>query len=611
MLSRRFILFLILALACIGVGVAQEPSFALVPVRNVVEGRNFALTFRLSNGEANPPAAPQLDGCQLLFGPSTSTMQSTQIVNGKMSSSSSIDYTYTYRAVKAGKVDIPAVAVSVGGKRLQSRPASFTILPPDRNSQSAQHSGGRAPVQADDPTTQTPGRVSADDLLVRVSFSKSSVYEQEPVVATIKVYTKYDISSFMPTTQPAFEGFLTEELPVSMETTMEHYNGQNYHSAVLKRLLLYPQRSGRLEVNTGTYDVTIVQYEEVNMGFFRTARPVERQITTRSNPAVLQVKPLPEPRPEGFTGAVGRFSVETALEPELLRTNEAAVYSYTVKGTGNIKFLSEPVIQFPAGIDTYTPKTDIQARVVGGSDMTGSFRTDITFVPQEVGNFVIEGTPFVYFDLDSKSYKTVEVPDMPIRVLRGNAAAPVEQQHTDIDNVIDDILHIHPVAADEQTHTLNYTFRNGLYWFAYILTALILIGLVFVYRRHIRLQADVAGRRLAKASRVAGKRLKQARAFMDSHKNDEFYAAVASALWGYMSDKLQIPASQLTRDNVSARLEAYGLPADKIAEVVDVLDTCEMARFTPVHSDDDVAQIYAKATDAINSIENVKRRQNA
>lgn len=602
---QRFILYIILLLAVIPAKAAAD--FQLIPPRNVVEGRNFAITFRLTNGEANPPAAPELEGCRLLYGPSTSTMQSTEIINGHMTSSSSIDYTFTYRADKAGEVQVPSVSVNCEGRTLSTKTATFKILPPDSNAQAQQGSTpGQGVVQADDPSTQTPGRISADDLIVRVSFSKSDVYEQEPVVATIKVYTKFDISSFMVTTQPAFEGFLTEELPVDLQVEMEHFNGQNYHTAVLKRLLLYPQQSGKLSVNSGKYDVTIVQYETVNMGFFRTQRPVERQVTTSSNAATLQVKPLPEPKPAGFTGAVGHFSVGTSLEPELLRTNEAAVYSYSIKGTGNIKFLSEPTIQFPAGIDAYTPKTDIQAQVVGGNNMSGTFRTDITFVPQEVGNFTIEGTPFVYFDLDSKSYKTIEVANTPIRVLRGNSIAPITQQST-IENKIEDILHIKPIDISAQTHEINYTFHKAYYWFAYLIVAFILIGLILVYRRQIRLQADITGRRLAKASRVASKRLKTAREHMNRHENDKFYEALSGALWGYMSDKLSIPSSQLTRDNISAKLSDYGLEEQQIAGIVDVLDRCEMARFTP-NTDADVADIYKAATNAINNIENVAKR---
>lgn len=603
-MQKRF-LFILLLIATAFTAVAQQPSFSLVQPRNVVEGRNFRLTFRLSDGEANPPSAPELNGCTLLYGPATSTMQSTQIVNGRMSSSSSIDYSFTYRADKAGTVSVPSVTVQCNGKALTSREATFQILPPDRNS--TPQNGGRP--QPDDVTPAgTPAQISADDLLVRVFFSKNSVYEQEPVVATIKVYTKYDISSFMVTTQPVFEGFLTEELPVNLETSMEHYNGQNYHTAVLKRLLLYPQKAGTLSVNSGKYDVTIVQYEQVNMGFFGTAsRPIERNVTTSSNAASLQVKALPQPQPADFCGAVGSFSVQTMLEPELMRTNEASTYSYIVKGTGNIKFLTPPTVDFPAGIDTYTPKTDISANIIGGgTNMSGTFRTDYTIVPQEVGNFVIKGVPFVYFDIESGAYKTAEVPDMPIKVLRGNGSAPAATQ-TAIDESIDDILHIRRTDISRQAAEIRYTFRSPLYWTLYILAILALAGVLVVYRRNIRLEADVAGRRLAKAGRVASKRLKESKAYLDDHKNDLFYAALAKAVWGYISDKLSIAPSQLTRDNVAEKLGSYGLDKDAIGEVLDVLDRCEMARFTPNDSDTEASDIYSKAESAIKSIEDVKK----
>lgn len=602
-MQKRF-LFILLFLAAAAVAFAQQPSFALVQPRNVVEGRNFRLTFRLSDGEANPPSAPELEGCTLLYGPATSTMQSTQIVGGRMTSTSSIDFSYTYRADKAGTVSVPEVSIQCSGKTLKSRTASFQILPPERNS--VPQGGGQA--QPDDVAPGGVAQISADDLLVRVFFSKNSVYEQEPVVATIKVYTKYDISSFMATTQPVFEGFLTEELPTPQESSIEHYNGKNYHTAVLKRLLLYPQKTGNLSVNSGKYDVTLVQYEQVNMGFFGTAsRPIERNITTSSNAASLTVKPLPTPQPDGLFGAVGSFTAHTTLEPELMRTNEASTYSYIIKGTGNIKFLTAPEIEFPAGIDTYTPKTDISANLIaGGSNMSGTFKVDYTIVPQEAGNFTIKGVPLVYFDIESESYKTVDVPDTPIKVLRGNGNTPVVQQTT-LDETIDDILHIRRIDSERQAAEIHYTFQSPMYWFLYVLAVAILVCVLFIYRRNIRLAADVTGRKLAKAGRVASKRLKESKTYLDSHKNDEFYAALAKALWGYISDKLSIAPSQLTRDNVAEKLSAYGLDKEAVSEVLDVLDRCEMARFTPNDSESEAADIYSKADRAIKSIEDVKK----
>ncbi|MDE5629274.1 MAG: BatD family protein [Muribaculaceae bacterium] len=602
MTNKRFI-FILLFLACMASAFAQDASFELIRPQNVVEGRNFAITFRVSNGEANPPSAPSLEHCTLLFGPSTSTMHSAQYINGKMTSSSSVDYTFTYRADSPGTVNVPEVSVTVDGKAMRSRAASFKILPSDapRSGNSGSQTQSRQGSATDIP-------VSADDMLVRVSFSKSSVYEQEPVVATIKVYTKYDITSFLPTVQPAFEGFLSEELPVDNEISLEHYNGQNYHSIAVKRLLLYPQKAGKLSVNSGKYDVTLVKYETVNMGFFQTQRPVERSITTSSNVASIVVKPLPEPRPAGFNGAVGRYSVETSLEPEILRTNEAAVYSYIIKGRGNIKYLNEPAVQFPAGIDAYTPKSEVDAHITAdGTNLTGTYTTLFTFVPQEVGNFEIEGTPFVYFNPETSKYETVDVADMPIRVLRGNNVPGVAQQQTEINKVIDDILHIKPTREEDQSHVISYTYQSSAYWLAYILVILILIGVIVVYRRNIRLKADVAGQKLAKASRVAVKRLKIARQHLQKHEYDQYYAALSKSLWGYISDKLNIAPSQLTRENVAQKLSEYGLQTEGIDNMLSVLDGCEMARFTPM-ADSEATELYSRAESAIKSVEDIKKR---
>ncbi len=597
---------------------ADGASFNLIPPRNVVQGRNFAITYRLTNAEANAPSAPDLDGCTLLFGPAVSTMHSTEIVNGRFSTTRTVDYTFTYRADRAGTVEVPELALRTNEGTLRARAAQFEILPAD-NYGSGQNSSGssQGASQGNRQNGGKPdggsnsgrnGAISADDLMVRVFFSKNTVYEQEPVVATIKVYTRYDISSFIPRVQPAFEGFLTEELPVTGETTLENYNGRNYHCAVLKRLLLYPQQSGRLEVNSGRYDVTIVEYETVNMGFFRTQRPVERDVTTTSNGASITVRPLPSPAPAGFSGAVGDFTVHTSLEPELLRTNEAATYTYSIEGTGNIKYLSEPAMEFPAGIESYTPHAQIDTRVVGGNNIRGTYKTDFTIVPQEVGNFTIEGLPLVYFDPTAGEYRTAEVPDMNVRVLRGSGEAAAPAQNN-IDATIDDIFHIHASANRTSSEAeANYAVGNSMYWLIYVLLGAILIGIIIIYRRNIKLRADISGRKLAKAGSTATKRLKKAAALMKAGKSEEFYASVASALWGYISDKLSIAPSQLTRENVSGKLADFGIDDATAQKVMDVLDNCEMARFTPMGSDSRMNALYDEAAAAIAALENSKKR---
>lgn len=609
---------------------AANPSFELAEVRNVVAGSNFVLTFRLTDMNANPPAAPRLAGCEFVYGPGVSTMHSTEIVNGRYSSTTRRDFTYTYRALEPGTVEVPAVTVRDGSTSVSSRPASFRILPPDSRSNSsaqATNSGGRhggaapgstssgssssgsAPSGQSQSQQQGAGApIAADDLMVRVFFSKSNVYEQEPVVATIKLFTRYDISAFLVKVQPAFEGFLSEELPVPREATLEHYNGQNYHCAVLKRLLLYPQRPGTLSVNSGTFDVTIVDYETVNMGFFRTRRPVERQITTSSNAARLTVRPLPTPRPSGFNGAVGSFTLETSLEPSLMRTNEPSVLKYMISGTGNIKYLRETQFDFPPTLESFSPRTEIDARVAdGGTDMRGTYTQEITLVPQEVGSLTITPPPLVYFDLAAGVYRTVTADNIDVRVVRGSSdtgAAPVQAAPA----VIEDIYHIHPVEPARVAAAQDYVFGKGFYWLAYALAILILGGTVLVYRRHIRRAADVDGRRLAKAGKTAANRLRQARKYLNAHDADHFYGAVASAMWGYLSDKLGIPASQLTMANIAGKLGEYGMDSAAADSVIDVLNRCEMARFTPSGSDQQMEQLFDQATAAINAVEKAAKR---
>ena len=423
-------------------------------------------------------------------------------------------------------------------------------------------------------------------------------------MATIKVYTKYSITSFLINQQPSFDGFLSEELPVDLDVNLENYNGQNYNTAVLKRCLLYPQKSGKLTVNSGKYDITIQQLEMVNMGFFSTHRPVERQISTESNMASIVIDPLPQPQPAGFNGAVGTYTVSTELNPELLKTNEAAVYSYIIKGTGNIRYLKQPEINFPAGIDRYTPKTDINAKIVG-ANTAGVYRTDFTIVPQEVGKVTIPGTPFVYFDIAKKQYVTLDTRSYELNVARGSSTSAVVEQKS-IEKSIEDILHI-KTSDGLQKKQINYLFHNGLYWLAYVLGIAILVGVAIVYRRQLKFNADIKGRKLARANRVALKRLKLARKYMQTHENEKFYAELSRALWGYISDKLGIAPSQLVRDNISAQLKAYGASDSTADSVISLLDECEMARFTPDHSDSEVAGVYDRAAAAIRSVEDVKK----
>lgn len=598
---KRFSLFILLGTFLICQNLFAQVNFTVQPPTRVFEGDRFPITFKLTNAEGSDLNVSQINGCTLLYGPSTSQRQSYQVVNGRATSSSSVEYTYYYKAGKAGQYTIPAASVIADGKRYTTKPVNFTIHESaDRNTPASQR-----PVDVDDVDTQAAGRrVNSDDVFVRIILSKSSAYEQEAIGCTIKLYTKYSISSFMPTKQPSFDGCLIQELDVQPSLNeMETYNGQNYMTAVLKRCIIFPQKSGKLTINSGNYDISVVQYDNVNMGMFQVRQPREAKIKVSSNTGTLNILPLPQPQPDGFTGAVGTFTIDSRLVGNSFRTNDPATLIYTIKGTGNIKYVKEPVIDFPSEFEQYTPKSDIQAEV-SGNDVSGSMTIEYTFVPQSVGDFSIGSDKFVYFNPQSKQYVTLTTPAYSIKVAKG-VSAPTTTEQKDVENKNSDIRHIH--LGDKHpslTHTLVVT--KSWYWFMYLGFLALTLGLVIVNRRQARLSADVIGRRTAKASKVAKKRLKAAESFMKAGDSEKFYEEMLRALWGYLSDKLSMPVSQLSRENISSTLASKGYSEESTTGLVEVLDECEMARYTP-DSSNQMDNVYERGVKVINNLENCKR----
>lgn len=531
-------------------------------------------------------------------------MQSYQVVNGVASSSASTDFTFTYRADKAGTVTVPAVTVTAGGKKLTSRQVTFTVLPPDKT-QPAGSAGNPAISQRQ---RQQAGEfnVGKNDVLVRIILSRPQAYEQEAIECTIKLYTKYNISSFMPKTQPSFDGFLIEDLNVQAYLgEREHYNGDNYYTAVLKRCLLYPQRSGKLTINSGQYDLTVLRQIVINDWPFPRTVEEERHIQVNSNSASVEVLPLPQPQPAGFNGAVGRFSIDSRLVGNSFRTNEAANLIYTISGTGNIKYIKEPDIDFPSEFELYSPRTENNARV-SGNNMTGTMTVEYTFVPQSVGNFTIGADTFVYFDPSKKEYVTLTTPSYDIDVKQGaGVTSTASSDKQEIKSKNTDIHHIrlgdkHP----ERSHS--YIVTSAWYWPAYLLLTVALIAAIVLYTRSGRAAADVTGQKLARANKVARRRLRSAQKFLDEKSYDKFYDELLKALWGYLGDKLSLPASRLSRDSIASVLGERGVSQELIDNLITVIDECEMARYTPQLSPDRASTVFNQASSAINGMEAIK-----
>ena len=603
----RKLIFTLAVLAITAVANAADVSFSVDYPRQVVQGNKFQISFSLRNAEGNGFKAPEVGGCKLLYGPSKSSSYSSQWVNGVSSSSSSEEYTMVYRADQAGKYTVGAATVSVGGKQYSTKPFTIEILPPDRSAQQGNNRGSQS-VQIDNANTQTAGKqVSSKDLFVRIILSKSNVYEQEAVVCTIKLYTKYQISQFIANIQPSYNGFLIEELPVSPNLNeIEHVNGENYMVAELKKCILFPQQSGKLTITSGTYDVTVVQYEQFRTPFGIMRQPVEKQLQVKSNTSSVNILPLPEPKPASFNGAVGNFTVSTEIKPQVLKTYEAATYSYIIRGSGNIKYLKSPTIGFPSQFDVYDPQNNINAKP-SGSTVSGTVTIDYTFIPQFVGKYEIPGTEFTYFNPATRKYETLTTQKYDLTVAKGSGAASqapkggIEQKNRDILHIKTGDLHL------KQEHS--YAVEGFGYWLWYIIPLILLAAVLFYYRKALKARSDMQLMRTKRANKVAQKRLRAAKQWMRAGDKNKFYAEVLTALWGYLSDKIQIPVSELNKENISAELTNYGANDEVIAAVIEVLNNCEFAQYAPELSGNDMESIYSAAADAMDKLENTKRKK--
>lgn len=594
----------------------SAPAFAqrlsLTQVMGLGDNR-FQLQYELTNASsAGKLTPPKVDNAKFLYATSgDSRNMEVEIANGKVTRNSSHSYIYTitYRAEKTGKLKVGEASVKVGGKTITAK--GTTISVESRSSAPRRGAGsvlsqlqGRG-VDPTNPFTQGEDKdITANDLFVKIEMSKPRVYEQQAVVCTVKLYTKFPIKEFVPLQQPEYTGFLIEDITPKMPPTapVEQYNGQNYYTAILRKSILYPQKSGTLTINSGEFDVVPVK-RQVFVGLNSAlAVPVDGdKLRIKSNAASVNIMPLPSPRPAGFTGAVGEFSFTDHISPAQQKTFAPATYSLTISGSGNIKYIKAPAIAFPKEFDTFDPQSKINTSS-DGSDVKGDITFTYQFIPQQVGQFSIAQSDFVYFNPNTEKYETLHIPAHTLTIAKG------KDQPTNADSDADRMTDIRPVHGGDLG--LSKTHRLYLDTFAYWLLLLIPLGLfagiLTYYRKLVKERANVQLMRVKRAGKVAQKRLKRAKTYIDKNLDSEFYTEVLSALWGYLSDKLRIPVSELTKDNIDAELANYGVNADLRTQMLSLLEKCEYAQYTPELSHVNKQSVYGEAARLMEELENVK-----
>lgn len=609
----RKIVFLWIALMAVSLYTFADGkvSFTASAPDAVAVGDQFRLAYTVTTQKVRDFRAPSMKGFDVLMGPSRSQQSNVQIVNGQTTSTSSITFTYILMANTEGSFTIPGATITANGDQMVSNSVHVNVLPADQASGAS--SGGGNRQQSGSASRASSGTsVSANDLFITATASKTTVYEQEALLLTYKIYTLVDLRGFDNVKLPDFKGFHSQEveLPNDRKWSLEHYKGRNYQTTVYRQFILFPQQSGKLTIDAARFDASIAKANQVSdpfEAFFNGgSNYVEVKKTLITPKLTIDVKSLPEGKPAGFSGGVGEFSISSSINSTNVKTNDAVTLKLVISGTGNLKLISTPEVKFPEDFEVYDPKVDNKFRLTNAG-LSGSQVIEYLAIPRTAGTYKIPAVKFSYFDIKSRTYKTLTTEEYELHVEKGagNAAQTIANftNKEDLKVLNEDIRYIkqNDVTLSEKG---NYFFGSWLYWVFYIVPGIAFIVFFIIYRKQITANANVARMRTKKANKVAVKRMKQAGKLLAENKKDAFYDEVLKALWGYISDKLNIPVSRLSKDNVEEELRNYGVDDMLIKDFLDALNNCEFARFAPGDDNQAMDKVYSASLEVISKMEN-------
>ena len=583
---------------------ADKVSFTASAPDAVVVGDQFRLSYIVTTQKVKDFRAPSIKGFDVLMGPSRSQQSNTQIVNGNVTSTSSITFTYILMANNAGEYTIPGASIVADGDQMVSNSVRIKVLPQDQGSSNSSSSSS---------THSSSGTgVSNQDLFITASASKTNVYEQEAFVLTYKIYTRESNLQLNNAKLPDFKGFHSQEIEMTTNArwTPEHYQGRNYYTTVYRQFVLFPQQSGKLYIDPAQFQMTVgkpVQSDDPFDAFFNGGSNVIEIKKSISTPKIaINVNPLPAGKPADFSGGVGEFNISSSINNKELKTNDAITIKLVISGTGNLKLISNPEIKFPDDFEVYDPKVDNQVRLTR-EGLTGNKVIEYLAIPRHAGTYKIPGVSFSYFDIRSKSYKTLKTEEYVINVEKGagNADQVIANftNKEDLKVLGEDIRYIKQNEVTLQPKG-SFFYGSMTYWLFYIIPALAFIIFFIIYRKQAAENANVAKMRTKKANKVATKRMKFAGKLLSENKKDAFYDEVLKALWGYISDKLNIPVSRLSKDNIEEKLRNHGVNEELIKEFLNALNDCEFARFAPGDENQAMDKVYSSSIEVISKMEN-------
>ncbi|WP_185957423.1 BatD family protein [Saccharicrinis carchari] len=605
----KYILFGLLLLSAFNSLSAQDIQFSAQAKQAVLSGEKFQLVYSV-NEEGSDLRLPPLPDFTVLMGPSVMTSSSTQIINGKVTRSKQYTYTYILKSDKPGNYVIEPAQISIDGRKYSSNKLNIEVV---------KGTSGSAPrqQQQQQQSSAGDGSFSKDDLFIKVSHNKSSIYQGEPLVLTTKIYTRIDLDNVSDIKHPDFRNFIVQDVAdaSNIDWSYEVINNKQYRVGTFEKKVLYAQNTGTQTIEPTEIEFLIKQRirrrsQSIFDDFFdNNYRVIKKRV--KSDPIKIQVKPYPSGQPQSFSGAVGQLNMAVSASTDKVKVNDGITIKVVVSGTGNHKLMSAPELNFPSDFDIFDPtvKNSFQNTIAG---MKGSKTFEYLIIPRFPGNFTIDPLKFSYFDYKTKSFKTISSQAINITVEKngdgqeytGGTYSPSGVNREDVRFVGKDIRFIktgNPHLKPRGT----FLFGSTLFYLGYIVPLLLLALAFILYRKRMHENANVLQTKNKRANKIAKKRLKKSSTYLKAKDHEAFYDEVLRALYTYLSDKLYLPVSELNKDKVSMLIEERGANAEVRQELISILDTCEFARFSPGSAGaEQMDKLYQRALTNISQLDN-------
>lgn len=573
---------------------------------SVALGRNFQIAY-VVNGDAESIALPEVDGLDVLMGPSTSRSSSYSFINGKMESSKQTTFTYVVKATKAGTVSVSPAKVTAGGKTLEARGVSITVV-------AAADAPGGAGASGQSGDARSAVSSGGEDLFLRQTLTRQSVYEGEATQLVTKVYTRVNLNSLSDIVPPKLSEFVVSDLSGGNITfSTEFINGREYQVGEISRKVLIPQQSGKIVIDP--CDVEFVVKRRVRGGGFFDDLFGDVQVSrqkVRAPKVTLNVKPLPAGKPTGFSGGVGQFKFSVDVEPRKTTVDNSVQVRVTVEGAGNLKLVSLPKPQFHQDFDTFdpSPKNNIEETPGGFS---GKRSDEYLIIPRRDGQFEIPQMQFSYFDPSQGRYVKLTQGPFSIEVGKGDGKAQSQGPGVSfagsgperVTYTGSDLRYLH--RAGSLSRRGSFFVFSPLFWTLFLVPVIALVILFFVYRKRVYDHANMSLVKSRKANKMARRRLKMAAKYIKENKREAFFDEVMRSLWGYLSDKLTLSLSELTKDNAREKMASHGVDPKAADDFMALLDECEFARYAPASVSATMDDVYARAIAIIEKIDEKKQ----